>query len=136
MTATIIDGNAIAKALRERVGQAIAARVARGQVAPGLAVVLVGEDPASQVYVRKKREACEALGIRSLPHNLPADTSETELLDLVKQLNDDPAVDGILVQLPLPAHMDAQKVIEHIDPDKDVDGFHPVSVGRLTLRLP
>ncbi|WP_435100404.1 bifunctional methylenetetrahydrofolate dehydrogenase/methenyltetrahydrofolate cyclohydrolase FolD [Arhodomonas sp. AD133] len=136
MSARTIDGKAIAAGLRRRIGESVAARLNAGHRRPGLAVVLVGEDPASRVYVRKKRQDCEEVGIRSEAHDLPASTSETELLALVARLNADPGIDGILVQLPLPAHIDAQKVIEHIDPAKDVDGFHPTNVGRLTLRLP
>ncbi len=136
MTATIIDGNAISSALKERVRSAVAERVARGERAPGLAVVLVGSDPASQVYVGKKRQACEQLGIRSHAFDLPAETTQAELLALIDRLNADPQVDGILVQLPLPAQIDAQAVIARIAPEKDVDGFHPVNIGKLTLRLP
>jgi len=129
---TLIDGKAHAEALRARVARAVAGL---GQP-PGLAVVLVGEDPASQVYVRNKARQTVEAGMRSLEHRLPATTGQDELLDLVAQLNADPAVDGILVQLPLPRGIDAQAVIEAIDPDKDVDGFHPVNVGRLAAGLP
>ncbi len=131
MTAQIIDGKAFAARLRDRVG-AIAADFAgaAGRKA-GLAVVLVGEDPASQVYVRSKHKATVAANMESFEHRLPADTAQADLLALVERLNGDDAVDGILVQLPLPAHIDAQAVIAAIDPDKDVDGFHVINAGRL-----
>ena len=133
MTATIIDGKAHALALRSRVATHVAAfREATGR-APGLAVVLVGEDPASAVYVRNKGKATRDAGMESFEHRLPADTDSAALLALVARLNADPAVDGILVQLPLPAHIDAQAVLLAIDPDKDVDGFHPVNAGRLAI---
>ena len=133
MTATIIDGKAHALALRSRVATQVAAfREATGR-APGLAVVLVGEDPASAVYVRNKGKATRDAGMESFEHRLPADTDSAALLALVARLNADPAVDGILVQLPLPAHIDAQAVLLAIDPDKDVDGFHPVNAGRLAI---
>ncbi|WP_174297676.1 bifunctional methylenetetrahydrofolate dehydrogenase/methenyltetrahydrofolate cyclohydrolase FolD [Sphingomonas bacterium] len=136
MTARIIDGKAHAAALRARVATAVAGfREAAGR-APGLAVVLVGEDPASSVYVRSKNRATAEAGMRGFEHRLPADTGEAELLALVDRLNADPGVDGILVQLPLPPHVDASAVITRIDPDKDVDGFHPVNVGRLASGLP
>jgi len=135
MSAQIIDGKAFAAALRGRV----AAEVARFQQscgrAPGLAVVLVGEDPASAVYVRSKGKATREVGMLSIEHRLPADADQASLLALVDQLNADPTVDGILVQLPLPTHLDESGVIERIDPDKDVDGFHPVNVGRLATGL-
>ncbi len=136
MTARLIDGRAIAARVRAEVAARVAARREQGRAAPGLAVVLVGEDPASQVYVRNKRRACEEAGIASFAHDLPADTPEAELLALIDRLNADPAVNGILVQLPLPGHMDTQAVIERIRPDKDVDGFHPYNVGRLAVRRP
>lgn len=136
MTARIIDGKAIAADLRARVRERVNARLARGQRVPGLAVVLVGEDPASQVYVRNKRRACEEAGILSRSLDLPADTDQSALLGLIDELNSDPTIDGILVQLPLPEHIDEETVIERIDPRKDVDGFHPYNVGRLALRLP
>jgi methylenetetrahydrofolate dehydrogenase (NADP+)/methenyltetrahydrofolate cyclohydrolase len=130
--AALIDGKAHAEALRARVARAVAGL---GQP-PGLAVVLVGEDPASQVYVRNKAHQTVEAGMRSFEHRLPATTGQDELLGLVARLNADSAVDGILVQLPLPRGIDAQAVIEAIDPDKDVDGFHPVNVGRLAAGLP
>lgn len=132
MTATLIDGKAHAQALREKV----AAGVAGLTRAPGLAVVLVGEDPASGVYVRAKGKACREAGMASFEHRLSAETTQEALLDLVQHLNDDATVDGILVQLPLPGHIDTNAVIAAIDPDKDVDGFHPVNVGRLASGLP
>jgi methylenetetrahydrofolate dehydrogenase (NADP+) / methenyltetrahydrofolate cyclohydrolase len=135
MTASLIDGKAFATGLRERIGLAVG-RLSREGITPGLAVVLVGEDPASQIYVRNKiRQTVEA-GMRSFDHTLPATTSQAELLDLVARLNADPRVDGILVQLPLPPQIDQQAVIEAIDPDKDVDGFHPVNAGRLLTGVP
>jgi len=133
--AAIIDGAAFAAGLRARVAEAAATFRERAGRAPGLAVVLVGEDPASQVYVRSKGKATLEAGMLSFEHRLPADTSQDALLALVRQLNADPAVDGILVQLPLPAQIDEQAVIEAIDPDKDVDGFHPVNAGRLASGL-
>ena len=136
MSARLIDGKAAAAALREEVAKVVARfRVAAGR-APGLATVLVGEDPASAVYVRSKGRATVEAGMLSFEHKLPAGTSEADLLALVDQLNGDPAVDGILVQLPLPAHIDSTKVITSIDPEKDVDGFHPVNAGRLAIGLP
>ena len=135
MAARLIDGKSAAAQLRAQVATEVARfRVATGR-APGLAVVLVGEDPASAVYVRSKGKATIEAGMASFEHKLPADTSETELLALVERLNADPEVDGILVQLPLPDHIDAERVIITIDPDKDVDGFHPVNVGRLAIGL-
>jgi len=129
--AALIDGKAFAEGLRLRVADLATAFEAKAGRKAGLAVVLVGEDPASQVYVRNKGKQTVACGMNSFEHKLPADTPEADLLALVAQLNADPAVDGILVQLPLPGHMDEQKVIAAIDPDKDVDGFHTTSVGRL-----
>jgi methylenetetrahydrofolate dehydrogenase (NADP+)/methenyltetrahydrofolate cyclohydrolase len=127
----IIDGVAFSDTLRARIADAVA-RLAGDGPGPGLAVVLVGEDPASQVYVRNKGKRTREAGMRSIEHRLPATTSEAELLSVVARLNADPAVDGILVQLPLPPQIDAAKVIEAIDPAKDVDGFHPINVGRLS----
>ena len=135
MTARLIDGKAAAAALRAEVALEVAKfRAARGR-APGLAVVLVGEDPASAVYVRNKGKATLEAGMESFEHRLSTDTTETELLSLVERLNADARVDGILVQLPLPGHIDANKVLTSIDPDKDVDGFHPVNAGRLAIGL-
>ena len=136
MSAEIIDGKAIATQLRQDIKCRVDERLANGQRAPGLAVILVGQDPASQVYVGSKRKGCEEVGIKSISHDLPAETSENELLTLIDKLNANPEVDGILVQLPLPGHIDAEAVIERIHPDKDVDGFHPYNIGRLALRMP
>jgi methylenetetrahydrofolate dehydrogenase (NADP+)/methenyltetrahydrofolate cyclohydrolase len=136
MSAQIIDGKAIAAQLRQQIKQRINARIASGKRVPGLAVILVGNDPASEVYVRNKRKACEEAGLLSYAYDLPETTPHDKLLALIDKLNDDPQVDGILVQLPLPAHVDSETVIERIRPEKDVDGFHPYNVGRLTLRMP
>jgi methylenetetrahydrofolate dehydrogenase (NADP+)/methenyltetrahydrofolate cyclohydrolase len=132
----LIDGKAFAEGLRARIAVAAASFEARSGRKAGLAVVLVGEDPASQVYVRNKGKQTLACGMNSFEHKLPADATEAELLAVVERLNADPAVDGILVQLPLPTHMNEQKVIAAINPDKDVDGFHVVNVGRLSTGLP
>ena len=132
MNAKLIDGKATAQALRERVGAEVSRLKEAHGLVPGLAVVLVGEDPASQVYVRNKGRQTKEAGMESFEHRLPADTSEADLLDLVRSLNDDEKVNGILVQLPLPEHMDAQRVIETIEPAKDVDGFHPMNTGGLS----
>jgi len=132
----LIDGKAFAEGLRARVAVLAAGFESKAGRKAGLAVVLVGEDPASQVYVRSKGKQTVACGMASFEHKLPADTSETDLLAVVERLNSDPAVDGILVQLPLPAHIDEQKVIATINPDKDVDGFHVVNAGRLAVGLP
>ncbi len=130
-TARIIDGKAVAETLRASLAKAVVALRSTHGITPGLAVVLVGEDPASQVYVRNKGKQTHEAGMTSFEHRLPASTGEAEVLALVAKLNDDPAVDGILVQLPLPRQIDAKKVIEAISPAKDVDGFHPINVGRL-----
>lgn len=135
MSATVIDGKAYAQGLRARIADAVSGLSGQG-VTPGLAVVIVGEDPASQLYVRNKARQTVEVGMHSFEHVLPASTGEAELLDLVARLNADPAVDGILVQLPLPKQIDAQKVIEAIDPAKDVDGFHPINAGRLMTGVP
>jgi len=134
--AEIIDGKAFAAGLRERVAKQVGALRARHDIVPGLAVVLVGENPASEVYVRNKGKQTREAGMESFEHKLDASTSERDLLDLVQKLNDDPAVNGILVQLPLPKQINAEKVLAAIDPDKDVDGFHTVNVGRLWTGLP
>lgn len=131
MTAQLIDGKAIAANVRQHVTQQVTARQQAGKRAPGLAVVVVGDDPASQVYVNNKHRACEQAGIISFQHALPSDTSQQALETLVDQLNDDAAVDGILVQLPLPDHLDANPILERIRPDKDVDGFHPLTLAGL-----
>ncbi len=135
-TAQLIDGKAIAQQIRTSVKEKVAQRLSEGKRAPGLAVILVGLDPASQVYVGSKRKACEEVGFISRSYDLPEDTSEQTLLSLITELNNDDSVDGILVQLPLPQHIDANLIIEHINPKKDVDGFHPSNVGKLALRLP
>ena len=132
MAAAIIDGKAIAKQVREEVAEQTAALAANG-VTPGLATVLVGDDPASHVYVRSKRKACAEVGIKAWDHDLPASTPEQELLDLLDKLNADPQVHGILVQLPLPEHVDEQLVLDRVDPAKDADGFHPYNLGRLLV---
>ncbi len=136
MSAKIIDGKAIAQSVRQAVATKVQQRIAKGLRAPGLAVVLVGQDPASQVYVGSKRRACEEVGFVSRSYDLLVDTTQADLLALIDQLNADPDVDGILVQLPLPAHIDSTLVIERIAPAKDVDGFHPYNVGRLAQRIP
>ena len=136
MTARILDGKAIADALILDIKREVGERLAAGQRVPGLAVILLGADPASGIYVRTKRLACERAGVLSISHDLPASTSQEALLKLIDQLNDDPSVDGILVQAPLPAQIDAETVIERIRPDKDVDGFHPYNIGRLAVRKP
>jgi methylenetetrahydrofolate dehydrogenase (NADP+)/methenyltetrahydrofolate cyclohydrolase len=136
MTAKLIDGKAIAANLRKDIAKRVAERRQQGLRAPGLAVILVGSDPASQVYVSHKRKDCEEVGFVSVAHDLPATTTQGELLGLIDQLNRDNAIDGILVQLPLPAHLDASQLLERINPDKDVDGFHPFNVGRLSQRMP
>ncbi|HCW97869.1 MULTISPECIES: bifunctional methylenetetrahydrofolate dehydrogenase/methenyltetrahydrofolate cyclohydrolase FolD [Pantoea] len=136
MAAKIIDGKTIAQQVRLEVAEKVKQRLAAGKRAPGLAVVLVGENPASQIYVGSKRRACEEVGFVSRSYDLPATTSEAELLQLIDDLNNDHEIDGILVQLPLPAGIDNVKVLERITPDKDVDGFHPYNVGRLCQRAP
>lgn len=136
MAAKIIDGKTIAQQVRLEVAEKVKQRLANGKRAPGLAVVLVGEDPASQIYVGSKRRACEEVGFLSRSYDLPATTSENALLELIDTLNNDSEIDGILVQLPLPAGIDNVKVLERIAPDKDVDGFHPYNVGRLCQRAP
>ncbi len=136
MSARIIDGKGIAQALRAEIKQRVAARLAQGKRTPGLAVIMVGDNPASQVYVRNKRRACAETGIREFSHDLPGDTSQATLLQLIDSLNANPEVDGILIQLPLPAQIDQTTVIERIHPSKDVDGFHPYNIGRLAQRMP
>ncbi|MDP3815280.1 bifunctional methylenetetrahydrofolate dehydrogenase/methenyltetrahydrofolate cyclohydrolase FolD [Pseudomonas sp.] len=136
MTAQLIDGKAIAARLRQQIAQRVAERRQQGLRAPGLAVILVGSDPASQVYVSHKRKDCEEVGFLSQAYDLPASTSQDELMALIDRLNDDPSIDGILVQLPLPEHLDASLLLERIRPDKDVDGFHPYNIGRLAQRMP
>lgn len=136
MTAKLINGKEIAAQVRQQVAAGVEARRQQGLRAPGLAVVLVGNDPASQVYVGNKRKACEEAGIISLSYDLPEDTSQEALEALIEELNENTAVDGILVQLPLPSHLDADPILVKIRPDKDVDGFHPFNIGRLVQRRP
>lgn len=136
MVAQLIDGKKISQQRIEVVAQAVKARQEKGLHTPCLAVVLVGDDPASAVYVRNKKLTCQKSGIESRSYELPSETTQDDLLKLVDELNGDPAVDGILVQLPLPAHIDSQAVLERIEPHKDVDGFHPYNVGRLVVKMP
>ena len=136
MSARILDGKTLAAGLNAALSERVAARVASGLPRPGLAVVLVGENAASQIYVRNKRKFTEAANMLSYSHDLPADTSEAALLALIDQLNADPAVHAILVQLPLPNQIDPERVTERIEPSKDVDGFHPYNIGRLVLKRP
>ncbi|ATM99712.1 MULTISPECIES: bifunctional methylenetetrahydrofolate dehydrogenase/methenyltetrahydrofolate cyclohydrolase FolD [Proteus] len=136
MSARIIDGKSIAQTIRSEVAEKVKQRINAGKRAPGLAVILVGDNPASQIYVGSKRRACEEVGFISRSYDLPDTTSEADLLNLIDQLNADNTIDGILVQLPLPAGIDNVKVLERIHPDKDVDGFHPYNIGRLCQRAP
>ncbi|MDF2690938.1 MAG: folD, partial [Gammaproteobacteria bacterium] len=136
MTAQIIDGKNLSQQLRDKIKRAVAKRIENGLRAPGLAVVIIGSDPASQVYVRNKRQACAEVGFVSKHYDLPEHTSEQELLKLIEQLNHDSSIDGILIQLPLPEHINTDKVIDAIDPKKDVDGFHPYNIGLLAQRRP
>lgn len=136
MSAQIIDGKAIAQAVRNQVAERVAERTRAGKRPPGLAVILVGANPASQVYVGSKRRACEEVGFVSKSYDLPKETTEQEVLALIDELNQDASIDGVLVQLPLPKHIDSTAVIEKIHPHKDVDGFHPYNVGRLAQRIP
>lgn len=134
MNARILDGKRIAQELLDRIGKRVSERKAQGKVEPGLAVVLVGDDAASSVYVRNKRKACHQVGFVSFDYDLPSTTTQVELFALIDRLNADPAVHGILVQSPLPEHIDEDALVDRIDPDKDVDGFQAVNVGRLALR--
>jgi len=136
MSAQLIDGKAVAEKLIEQVRQSVEARLAEGKRAPALAVILVGSDPASGIYVRNKKRSCEKAGIRSVAYDLSEETSQDELVALIERLNADASIDGILVQLPLPRQIDTQVIIETIHPDKDVDGFHPYNMGRLATRIP
>ncbi|MBF0282145.1 MAG: bifunctional methylenetetrahydrofolate dehydrogenase/methenyltetrahydrofolate cyclohydrolase FolD [Zetaproteobacteria bacterium] len=136
MTANILDGKALAAQIRQQLKTEIDTLTLRHGRQPGLAVILVGEDPASTVYVRNKESACKQTGIHSIAHRLPSETTQQHLLGLITELNHDPRIDGILVQLPLPAHINPTAILETIDPGKDVDGFHPYNVGRLTVRTP
>ncbi len=134
MTAKLIDGKATAEEIRAQVAQAVSARVQRGKAKPGLATVLIGENPASQTYVKSKQKACAEVGIESYGFDLPADTPQADVEKLIKQLNADSKVNGILVQLPLPTGLDEQKVLAEISIEKDVDGFHPINIGRLAQK--
>lgn len=136
MSAIILDGKAISERMRAELHQDTESLTARHGRRPGLAVILVGNDPASEIYVRNKKNACKAVGIESFSHEEPDTISQQHLLGLIGELNRNPLVDGILVQLPLPAHIDPESVIEAISPDKDVDGFHPYNIGRLAARIP
>ncbi|EMH0430013.1 TPA: bifunctional methylenetetrahydrofolate dehydrogenase/methenyltetrahydrofolate cyclohydrolase FolD [Proteus mirabilis] len=136
MSARIIDGKTIAQTIRSEVAEKVKQRIKIGKRAPGLAVILVGDNPASQIYVASKRKACNEVGFISRSYDLPDTTSEADLLNLIDTLNEDNTIDGILVQLPLPAGIDNVKVLERIHPDKDVDGFHPYNIGRLCQRAP
>jgi len=135
VSARIIDGTALGKAIRQEVAEETARFTAKG-ITPGLAVVLVGENPASKAYVGSKDKACQEAGMRSVKINRPTEISEAELLGIVDQLNDDPTIHGILVQLPLPKHINSEKILHRINPAKDVDGFHPVNVGKLVIGDP
>ncbi|MDX8404518.1 MAG: bifunctional methylenetetrahydrofolate dehydrogenase/methenyltetrahydrofolate cyclohydrolase FolD [Mariprofundus sp.] len=135
-TAQILDGKALANRMREDMRNDVAELTQKHGRAPGLAVILVGDDPASHVYVRNKKSGCAKVGFASFSYELPADTSQQHLLGLISELNQDPKVDGILVQLPVPAHINSEAILEAIDPGKDVDGFHPYNIGRLITRKP
>ncbi|GAA5218940.1 bifunctional methylenetetrahydrofolate dehydrogenase/methenyltetrahydrofolate cyclohydrolase FolD [Corallincola platygyrae] len=136
MAAQLIDGKAIAKQVKEYVAERVNVRLDQGKRAPGLAVVMVGDDPASAVYVGSKRRSCDEVGFVSVSHDLPGSTTEAQLLTLIDELNEESTIDGILVQLPLPEHINSETVLERIRPDKDVDGFHPYNIGRLAQRIP
>ena len=136
MSAQIIDGKATAESIRKTVAERVQKRLDKGLRAPGLAVILVGKDPASEVYVKHKRKDCEEVGINSQAYDLPSSASQGELLSLIDELNNDDTIDGILVQLPLPAQLKSDEILERISPDKDVDGFHPTNVGKMALNLP
>jgi len=136
MSAQIIDGKAVSKTVRQKIKTKVDERLSQGLRAPGLAVILIGDDPASSVYVNNKKRACEEVGFVSKSWHLPESTTQSDLLALIKELNEDHSMDGILVQLPLPDHIEDETVIESIHPDKDVDGFHPYNIGRLTVRMP
>ena len=136
MSAQLIDGKQIAQQVRQQVKQQVSERLAAGKRVPGLAVILVGQDPASEIYVASKRRACDDVGFVSKSFDMPAETTQQQLAELIDQLNDDASIDGILLQLPLPAGLNAVSLLERIRPDKDVDGFHPYNVGRLAQRIP
>lgn len=135
MTAELLDGKKTASLVRERIAEEVERLKAEGKGVPGLAVVIVGENPASKVYVGQKEKACKAVGFNSILHRLPGDTTQEDLLALVEEMNHDPEIDGILVQLPLPRHMDSDSIIAAIRPEKDVDGFHPINMGKLVTGL-
>jgi methylenetetrahydrofolate dehydrogenase (NADP+)/methenyltetrahydrofolate cyclohydrolase len=136
MSATLIDGKKISQEVKAKVAEGVKERLAQGKRAPGLVVILVGADPASEVYVRNKTNSCEQVGFKSETLTLPSETTQEELESLIDKYNDDETIDGILVQLPLPEHLDSDPLLERIRPDKDVDGFHPFNVGRLAQRMP
>ena len=136
MSAQIIDGKGLANDIKDQLKQRVEKRQAQGLRIPGLAVIKIGSDPASEVYVRNKRNACQQVGIISIAHDLPVETTQEALLSLIDELNMDESIDGILVQLPVPEHINPETIIERIHPDKDVDGFHPYNIGRLALRVP
>jgi methylenetetrahydrofolate dehydrogenase (NADP+)/methenyltetrahydrofolate cyclohydrolase len=136
MTAKLIDGKKVSIEVRAEVKEQVSNRIKQGKRPPGLAVILIGGDPASQIYVGHKRKACKETGITSRSYDLPKETTQHELLTIIDDLNNDKSIDGILVQLPLPDHIDSSLVIEQIHPDKDVDGFHPLNIGKLALRIP
>ncbi|CAH9017776.1 bifunctional methylenetetrahydrofolate dehydrogenase/methenyltetrahydrofolate cyclohydrolase FolD [Candidatus Nitrosacidococcus sp. I8] len=136
MNAKILDGKAVAATLRKEIKQQVQKRINLGLRPPGLSVILLGTDPASQTYVRSKRKACEEVGFKSLAYDLSADTTQNDLINLIHQLNENLEIDGILVQLPLGEHIRSEEIIEKIHPSKDVDGFHPYNIGRLALRVP
>ncbi len=136
MTAKLLDGKLLAKKIRAEIADEICLRKQQEIRSPGLGVILVGDDPASHLYVRNKRQACEETGIRSIYHSLPANTQEMDLINLIQQMNQDTAIDGILLQLPLPSSIDSNKLLELIHPSKDIDGFHPYNLGRLAQRRP
>jgi methylenetetrahydrofolate dehydrogenase (NADP+)/methenyltetrahydrofolate cyclohydrolase len=136
MSATLIDGKKISQEVKAKVAEGVKERLAQGKRAPGLVVILVGADPASEVYVRNKTNSCEQVGFKSETLTLPSETTQEELESLIDKYNNDETIDGILVQLPLPEHLDSDPLLERIRPDKDVDGFHPFNVGRLAQRMP
>lgn len=136
MSASLLDGRALSALRRSELKQQVQCHIQEGQRAPGLAVVLIGNDPASSIYVNNKRKACEEVGITSHSYDLPAETTQQELLQLITELNQSDLIDGILIQLPLPRHINETAIIEHIQPEKDVDGFHPYNLGRLAQRNP
>jgi methylenetetrahydrofolate dehydrogenase (NADP+)/methenyltetrahydrofolate cyclohydrolase len=136
MTAKILDGKSLAQEIQQEIKQEVSQRRSQGLRAPGLAVIMLGQDPASAIYVRNKRQACDFVGFTAADYDLSAQTSQAELLLLIDELNENPAIDGILVQLPLPSHIDSNAILDRIHPDKDVDGFHPYNIGCLLQRRP